>query len=460
MRFKTLFEHLGDWVGKEVVLEGWVRSSRIMKNRAFLSLSDGSTQTFIQVVCEQTLFNEEDIQKASIGSAVQVKGVLVATPNAKQAFECVASDLLIIGEAPENYPLQKKRHSLDYLRTQAHLRPRTNLFSAVFRMRSVMQFAIHQFFMDRDFVCLHPSILTATDAEGAGELFQVTHFDLNQLPLRQQGDVDYGQDFFGKKTSLSVSGQLNAEAFAMSFKDVYTFSPTFRAENSHTPRHAAEFWMVEPEIAFADLEDLMDLAESFVQFLASKALEELPEEMKFFDEYVEPGVVERLEKVKMASFARMTYTQAIEHLMTSGRKFDYAVTWGIDLQTEHERYLTDELVKGPVFVTDYPKEIKAFYMRLNDDGKTVKAVDLLVPGIGELIGGSQREDRFDLLEQRMEALGMDKESYQWYLDLRRFGGVPHAGFGLGFERLLMYVSGVKNIRDVIAFPRVPGNISF
>lgn len=460
MRIKELFAEAATLENETVQISGWLRNVRHMKGLTFLALSDGSTQQHLQVVCNADLVNYDAVSHLHIGGSVAITGRVVLTPEAQQPLECQATEVRIIADAPSDYPLQKKRHSFEYLRTQAHLRPRTNTFSAVFRLRSVMQFAIHRFFNDRGFVCLHPPILTATDAEGAGEMFQVTTLDLDAPSRKADGSIAYTDDFFAQKAHLTVSGQLNAEAFAMAFRDVYTFSPTFRAEDSNTARHAAEFWMVEPEIAFADLDDLIDLATAFIRTLIQDALRELPEEMAFFDQFIEKGLLARLDRVANGAFERMTYTEAIDVLTKSGKTFDFPVSWGMDLQTEHERFLTDDVIKGPVFVTDYPKDIKAFYMRMNDDNRTVAAMDLLVPGIGEIIGGSQREERIAELQNRMTELQMEAEAYAWYFDLRRYGGTPHAGFGLGFERLLMYLSGMKNIRDVIAFPRVPGQIGF
>lgn len=429
-----------------VQLNGWVRSNRKQKSFGFIALNDGTTLKNLQLVYDDTLANFEEIGHLTVGSALSCEGKVVLTEGGKQPFEIHVEKLEILNQAPSDYPLQKKRHSFEYLRTQAHLRPRTNTFSAVFRLRSVMAYAVHQFFQERGFIYATTPIITASDAEGAGEMFRVS-----------TGET---KEFFGKPANLSVSGQLNAEAMALAFQNVYTFGPTFRAENSNTARHAAEFWMIEPEIAFADLSDDIALAEEFIKYMIAAAFERLPDEMAFFDERIEKGLAERLRAVAEAEFVRMTYTEAVSLLEKSGKTFEFPVKWGIDLQSEHERFLTEEIVKGPVFLTDYPKDIKAFYMRANDDGQTVAAVDLLVPGIGEIIGGSQREERLDLLEARMQALGMDTAGYEWYLDLRRFGGVKHAGFGVGFERLLMYLSGMANIRDVIPFPRTPGSILF
>ena len=404
--------------------------------------------------------NFEEISKLNVGAAVVVTGTLVATPQAKQPFEIQAKTVTVEGASAPDYPLQKKRHSFEYLRTIAHLRPRTNTFQAVFRVRSLTAYALHKFFQERGFVYVHTPIITGSDCEGAGEMFRVTTMDMENVPKTEDGAVDYTQDFFGKETSLTVSGQLNAETYAQAFGNVYTFGPTFRAENSNTTRHAAEFWMLEPEMAFADLEDDMDLAEDMLKYVINYVMENAPEEMNFFNSFVDKGLIDRLTNVATSEFARITYTDAIEILKKHNDKFEFKVSWGIDLQTEHERYLTEEVYKRPVFVTDYPKDIKAFYMRLNDDGKTVAACDLLVPGIGELVGGSQREERYDVLEKIMDEKGMAKEGLQWYMDLRRFGGCKHAGFGLGFDRFLMYLTGMQNIRDVEPFPRTPRNLKF
>jgi asparaginyl-tRNA synthetase len=431
---------------KKVLLNGWVRTVRKSKEFGFIELNDGTTLKNVQLVYGNELENFEAIGHLTVGSALHCEGFVKCTEGGKQDFEIQVTELEILNQAPSEYPLQKKRHTFEYLRTQAHLRPRTNTFSAVFRMRSVMAYAVHQFFQERGFVYTHTPIITASDAEGAGEMFGISAGD--------------DKEFFGRPANLSVSGQLNAEAYALAFQNVYTFGPTFRAENSNTTRHAAEFWMIEPEIAFANLQDDIQLAEDFIKFMIESAFNRLPDEMDFFDQRIEKGLIARLDAIKNAEFVRMNYTEAVDLLLKSNKKFDYPVEWGIDLQSEHERFLTEEIIKGPVFLTDYPKDIKAFYMRMNDDEKTVAAVDLLVPGIGEIIGGSQREERVDHLIARMEQLGMDTNAYDWYLDLRRFGGVEHAGFGVGFERLLMYLSGMSNIRDVIPFPRTPGSILF
>ena len=457
---KQIFRTPEQFLEQELEVAGWVRNIRVSKKFGFIELNDGSFFQNLQIVFEEDLGNFEEIAKLGVGTAVIVQGRLTASPGSGQAFELKAMEIAVEGSCPSDYPLQKKRHSFEYLRTIAHLRPRTNTFSAVFRLRSVLAYAIHQYFQERGFVYVNTPIITASDCEGAGEMFQLTTLNLQQVPFDEAGNVDYSQDFFGKGVNLTVSGQLNAETFAMAFRNVYTFGPTFRAENSNTARHAAEFWMLEPEIAFADLAQDMALAEDLMKYLIRAALEQLPEEMAFFNQYVDKGLLERLEHILHSDFACVTYTEAIAILEKADAAFTYPVSWGIDLQTEHERYLTEQYFQKPVFVTDYPKEIKAFYMRINDDGKTVAAMDLLVPGIGEIIGGSQREERLDVLEQRMEELQLKKEDYWWYLDLRKYGGTRHAGFGLGFERLVMYLSGMANIRDVVAFPRVVRSAEF
>lgn len=457
---KQIFRTPEQYLNREIEVAGWVRNIRVSKKFGFIALNDGSFFQNLQIVFEDDLGNFDTLCKVGLSTALLVQGTLVASPGAEQAFELKAKQITVEGTCPPEYPLQKKRHSFEYLRTIAHLRPRTNTFSAVFRLRSVLAFAIHQYFQEKNFVYVHTPIITASDCEGAGEMFQLTTLDFDQLPRTATGAVDFSQDFFGKAANLTVSGQLNAEAFAMAFRNVYTFGPTFRAENSNTARHAAEFWMLEPEIAFADLECDMQLAEDMIKYLIQAALERLPEEMAFFDAYVDKGLLERLRQIVAAEFGRITYTEAIAILQQADVTFQYPVEWGIDLQTEHERYLTEQYFKKPVFVTDYPKDIKAFYMRLNEDGKTVAAMDLLVPGIGEIIGGSQREERLEVLEQRMAELHLNPEDYWWYLDLRRYGGTRHAGFGLGFERLIMYLSGMNNIRDVVAFPRVVRSADF
>jgi len=450
-------EKYGD---KKISVAGWVRTARDLKNFGFIEVNDGSTVKNIQVVADTSLDNFSQAVNLNVGTAVIVEGTLVLTPQAKQPFEIKAESVAVEGESPADYPLQKKRHTFEYLRTIAHLRPRANTFNAVFRVRSEMAFAIHDFFHSRGFVYAHTPIITCSDAEGAGEMFRVTTLDAENPPRTEGGEVDFSKDFFGKSAGLTVSGQLEAEIFAQAYGKTYTFGPTFRAENSNTPRHAAEFWMIEPEIAFADLKDDMDLAEAMVKHIINHVFKTCPDEMEFFGKFVDSGLIERLKLVASSDFARMTYTEAVAELEKVKDQFEYPVYWGCDLQTEHERYLTEKVAKKPVFVTDYPKEIKAFYMRLNDDGKTVAAADLLVPGIGELIGGSQREERLELLEKRIEELGMEKENYWWYLDLRRYGGTHHAGFGLGFDRMLMYLTGMSNIRDVQPFPRTAGSADF
>ncbi|MCD8157524.1 MAG: asparagine--tRNA ligase [Clostridiales bacterium] len=457
VNIRELFKNSEKYIGKEISVGGWIRSKRDSKTFGFIVINDGTYFQPLQVVYNDKLENFSDISKVTLGSALTVKGELVATPNAKQPFEIQASEVKVEGLAAADYPLQKKRHTFEYLRTIAHLRPRTNTFLAVFRVRSLIAHAIHCFFQERDFVYVHTPIMTGSDCEGAGEMFQVTTMDLNNIPKNPDGSIDYTKDFFGKTTNLTVSGQLNVETYAMAFKNVYTFGPTFRAENSNTPRHAAEFWMIEPEIAFADLYDDMNLAEDILKYIISYVLEKAPEEMKFFNQFVDKGLIDRLNNVLNSKFAHVTYTEAIEILEKNNDNFDYKVKWGSDLQTEHERYLTETIFKRPVFVTDYPKEIKAFYMKLNPDGKTVAAMDCLVPGIGEIIGGSQREDDYDVLLSRMNELGLKKEDYDFYLDLRKYGTAPHAGFGLGFERAIMYITGMTNIRDVVSFPRTVNN---
>lgn len=449
------------YLNQQIEVNGWVRSNRDQKSFGFIALNDGTYFNTVQVVYEKdTLSNFEEATRYRAGSAITVRGTVAATPQAKQPFEIKAQEIILEGDSPENYPIQPKRHSREFLREVAHLRPRTNLFAAVFRLRSLAAFAVHQFFQQRGFVYVHTPIITASDAEGAGEMFRVTTLDPGQPPLDERGEVDFGQDFFGLRTNLTVSGQLEAEAFALAFRDVYTFGPTFRAENSNTARHAAEFWMIEPEIAFADLQDDMRLAEAMVKHIINYVLENGAEEMKFCSQFVDKGLLERLQSIVNQEFAQVTYGEAIKLLRSSAEQFDYPVEWGSDLQTEHERCLTEKVFKRPVFVTDYPRDIKAFYMRQNDDVQTVAAMDLLVPGVGELIGGSQREERLELLKARMEELGMSKDELWWYLELRKYGGVKHAGFGLGFERLIMYLTGVSNIRDVIPFPRTVNSCEF
>ncbi len=454
---RELFRNREQYLDKEIEVGGWVRSIRDSKTFGFIVLNDGTFFEPLQVVYHDTMDNFAEISKANVGTALIVKGKLVATPEAKQPFEIQATEIVVEGASTPDYPLQKKRHTLEYLRTMTHLRPRTNTFQAVFRVRSLCAYAIHKFFQERDFVYVHTPLITGSDCEGAGEMFTVTTMDLNNVPKTEDGKVDYSQDFFGKNTNLTVSGQLNGETYAMAFRNIYTFGPTFRAENSNTTRHAAEFWMIEPEIAFADLKDDMMLAESMIKYIIRYVLENAPEEMAFFNNFIDKGLIERLEGVMNSEFGHVTYTEAIEILEKNNDNFDYKVSWGCDLQTEHERYLTEEIFKRPVFVTDYPKEIKAFYMKLNDDGKTVAAMDCLVPGIGEIIGGSQREDDYEKLSARMKELGLKEEDYDFYLDLRKYGSARHAGFGLGFERCVMYLTGMGNIRDVIPFPRTVNN---
>ncbi len=454
---RALYRDREAYTGKKVTVGGWVRSNRDSKTFGFLVVNDGTFFETLQIVYSDSLANFAEAAKLGVGSAVVVTGTIVATPEAKQPFELQAEELFVEGASTPDYPLQKKRHSFEYLRTITHLRPRTNTFQAVFRVRSVIAYAIHRFFQERGFVYVHTPIITASDCEGAGEMFQVTTLDLNDLPKNEDGSIDYTKDFFNKSTNLTVSGQLNVETYAFAFKNVYTFGPTFRAENSNTTRHAAEFWMIEPEICFADLTDDMLLAESMIKYIIRYTLEQCPEEMQFFNNFIDKGLLDRLHHVLNSDFGHVTYTEAIEILEKHNDEFDYKVSWGCDLQTEHERYLTEKEFKRPVFVTDYPKEIKAFYMKLNDDGKTVAAMDCLVPGIGEIIGGSQREDDLELLTKRMDELGLNKEDYQFYLDLRKYGTARHAGFGLGFERCVMYLTGMSNIRDVVPFPRTVGN---
>ena len=446
--------------GTVVTVSGWVRTLRDSKAFAFIELNDGSFFKNVQIVCEETLPNFKEVVKTTIGSAITVTGVLALTPEMKQPFEIKAQALEIVGMSAPEYPLQKKRHTVEFLRTQAHLRPRTNLFSAVFRIRSIAAQAIHAFFANRNFVYVHTPIITGSDCEGAGEMFRATTLDLNNLPKDEQGKVLDKADFFGKQANLTVSGQLNAECFALAFRNVYTFGPTFRAEKSYTPRHAAEFWMIEPEIAFADLNDDMELAEDMLKYVVADVLEKAPEELEFLNQFVDKELLQRLHKVVESKFARVSYTDAIDILQKANKEFEYKVFWGMDIQTEHERYLAEQHFGCPVCVYNYPKDIKAFYMRMNDDQKTVAAVDVLVPGIGELIGGSQREERLDLLEKRIDELKLGRENYWWYLELRKFGSAPHAGFGMGFERLIMYLTGVSNIRDVLPFPRTTGSADF
>jgi len=454
---KELYRNRDKYIEQTIEVGGWIRSIRDSKTFGFIVLNDGSFFEPLQIVYHDSMDNFAAISKLNIGAALIVKGKLIATPDAKQPFEIQADEVIIEGTSTPDYPLQKKRHTLEYLRTISHLRPRTNTFQAVFRVRSLIAYAIHKFFMERDFVYVHTPLITGSDCEGAGEMFHVTTFDLDSIPKTEDGKVDYMQDFFNKETNLTVSGQLNGEAYAMAFRNIYTFGPTFRAENSNTTRHAAEFWMIEPEIAFADLKDDMILAESMIKYIINYVMENAPEEMNFFNQFIDKGLIERLKSVANSDFGHVTYTEAIELLEKHNDKFDYKVSWGADLQTEHERYLTEVIFKRPVFVTDYPKEIKAFYMKLNEDNKTVAAMDCLVPGIGEIIGGSQREDDLAKLEKRMEEMNLNKEDYDFYLDLRKYGSARHAGFGLGFERCVMYLTGISNIRDVIPFPRTVNN---
>ena len=457
---KDLYRNTESYIEQKVQLSGWIRTIRDSRNFGFIELNDGSFFKGVQIVFDEQLDNFKEITKLPISSSIRVEGDFIYTPQAKQPFEIKATEISIEGTSNVDYPLQKKRHSFEYLRTIAHLRPRTNTFSAVFRVRSLASYAIHKFFQDKGFVYVHSPIITGSDTEGAGEMFRITTLDMDNLPKNEEGKTDVTKDFFNKETNLTVSGQLSAEAFALAFRNVYTFGPTFRAENSNTARHAAEFWMIEPELAFAELPDIMDLAEEMVKHVIGYVLEQAPEEMNFFNSFVEKGLLDRLNLAHTADFGRVTYTEAIELLKNSSEPFSYPVEWGLDLQTEHERYLCEQVFKRPVFVTDYPKEIKAFYMRLNEDGQTVAATDLLVPGIGELIGGSQREEREGILAEKIKELGMNEEDYWWYLELRKYGGTKHSGYGLGFERLIMYLTGMANIRDVIPFPRTTGNAEF
>ncbi len=454
---RELFKNTEKYAGQEIEIGGWVRNKRPSKQFGFIVLNDGTYFTPVQVVYNDSIENFQEISKINVGAALIVKGTLELTPDAKQPFEIQAKSVTVEGPSTGDYPLQPKKHSMEFLRSIPHLRPRANTFQAVFRVRSLAAMAIHQFFQDRDFVYVHTPLITGSDCEGAGEMFQVTTMDLKNIPLTEDGKVDFSQDFFGKPTNLTVSGQLNGETYAMAFRNIYTFGPTFRAENSNTTRHAAEFWMIEPEIAFADLEDLLRVEEDMIKNIMSYVMEHAPEEMAFFNQFLDKGLLERLNNVLNNQFGRITYTEAVELLSKHNDQFEYPVSWGCDLQTEHERFLTEQVFKKPVFVTDYPKEIKAFYMKLNPDGKTVAAVDCLVPGIGEITGGSQREDNYELLKSRIEELGMNAEDYDFYLDLRKYGSTRHAGFGLGFERMVMYLTGIGNIRDAIPFPRTVGN---
>ncbi|MFA6325030.1 MAG: asparagine--tRNA ligase [Candidatus Paceibacterota bacterium] len=470
VQIKKLYKNDKEFIGKDMELNGWVKTVRSSGGIGFLEITDGSFFRSLQAVFNSTtIFKKngeeikdgfEEIEKLPISSGVNIKGILQTSPAKGQLFELKATEVSLLATSDSDYPLQKKGHSMEFLRTIAHLRPRSNTFQAVFRLRSVLSFAVHKFFQEKGFVYVQTPIISTSDAEGAGEMFNVTTLDLKNISKNEKGEIDYEQDFFGKKAGLTVSGQLEGEATALAFGQIYTFGPTFRAENSHTSRHASEFWMIEPEISFAGLKEDMELAEEMMKYLVDYVLRELPEEMEFFNKFIDKTLLERLNKIKDAEFKHLTYSEAIEILEKSEKKFDYPPKWGIDLQTEHERYLTDEVIKGPVFITDYPKDIKAFYMRQNDDGKTVAAMDLLVPGVGEIIGGSQREERLENLEKRMDEMKLPKENYWWYLDLRKYGGVKHAGFGLGFERAIMYLSGMQNIRDVIPFPRTPGSADF
>ncbi|NHM31104.1 asparagine--tRNA ligase [Neobacillus terrae] len=457
---KDLYRNQEQYTDQKVTLSGWVRTVRDSKTFGFIELNDGTFFKSVQIVFDDQMENFKDVAKLSISSSIIVEGKFILTPQMKQPFEIKAEKIIIEGNSTSDYPLQKKKHSFEYLRTIAHLRPRANTFNAVFRVRSLASYAIHKFFQDKGFVNVHTPIITGSDTEGAGEMFRITSLDLDNLPKNEEGKVDVSKDFFNKETNLTVSGQLSAETFALAFRNVYTFGPTFRAENSNTARHAAEFWMIEPEVAFAELPDIMDLAEEMVKYVIGYVLENAPEEMAFFNSFIEKGLLDRLKLAYDAEFGRVTYTEAVEILKNAGENFEYPVEWGTDLQTEHERYLCEKVYKRPVFVTDYPKEIKAFYMRTNEDNKTVAATDLLVPGIGELIGGSQREEREDVLRSRIDELGMNIEDYWWYLELRKYGETKHSGYGLGFERLVMYLTGMSNIRDVIPFPRTTGNAEF
>jgi asparaginyl-tRNA synthetase len=458
---RELFRNADQYADQEVIVKGWVRNNRNSNKFGFIELNDGSFFKSVQVVYEEEFIdNFEEISKAYVATALAVRGIVTLTPNAKQPFEIKAKEIVVEATSTPDYPLQPKRHSMEFLREIAHLRPRSNTFAAVFRVRSLVAYAIHKFFQEQNFVYVHTPIITGSDCEGAGEMFRVTTLDMNDLPKTEEGKIDYSKDFFGKETNLTVSGQLEGETFVMAFRNIYTFGPTFRAENSNTARHASEFWMIEPEIAFADLKDNMELAEAMIKYIINYVMENAPEEMAFFNSFVDKGLIERLNHIVNSEFGHITYTEAVEILKKSGKEFQYPVEWGVDLQTEHERFLTEEVFKKPLFVTDYPKEIKAFYMRLNDDGKTVAACDLLVPGVGEIIGGSQREERLEVLTERMKELGLNEEDYWWYLDLRKYGGVKHSGYGLGFERIIMYITGMSNIRDVLPFPRTPKTAEF
>ncbi len=457
---KEIFKNPEKYIDKKITVKGWVRTHRNSKQFGFIELNDGTSFKNIQLVYESDMDNFDEISKITIASALIVKGTLVATPEAKQPFEIKCSEVELEGGSEKDYPLQKKRHSFEFLREIAHLRPRSNTFSAVFRVRSITAYAIHKFFQERGFVYVHTPIITGSDCEGAGDMFRVSTLDMNMPPKNDSGEIDFSQDFFGKETNLTVSGQLEGEAYALAYKKIYTFGPTFRAENSNTSRHAAEFWMIEPEVAFADLKDNMQLAEDMIKFIIQYVMENAHDEIKFFNAFIDKGLVDRLNNVMNSDFERITYTEAIELLEKADKEFQFPVKWGIDLQTEHERYITEEVYQKPVFVTNYPKDIKAFYMKLDDDDKTVAAMDLLVPGVGEIIGGSQREDRYDLLIERIKEMGLNEEDYWWYLDLRKYGGAQHSGYGLGFERMIMYLTGMGNIRDVISFPRTPKSAEF
>lgn len=457
---KEIFRNQEASIGQKIKISGWIRTLRSSKNFGFIEVNDGSFFKNLQVVFEDKLENFEDICKYSIASSIEVEGTLAESPGAKQPFELKADKVTLVGFSEVDFPLQKKRHSFEFLRTIAHLRPRTNTFNAVFRVRSILAYAVHKFFQDRDFVYVHTPIITGSDAEGAGEMFRVTTFELNNAPLNEKGETDFSKDFFSKETNLTVSGQLEVETHCMAFRKVYTFGPTFRAENSNTARHASEFWMIEPEIAFADLKEDMDLAEEMTRYIFSYVMEKAPEEMEFFNTWIAKDLFQRLDNVINSNFERISYTEAVEILKKANHKFEFPAEWGKDLQTEHERYITEKVFQRPVFVSDYPKDIKAFYMRQNDDGKTVAAMDLLVPGVGEIIGGSQREERYEMLEKRITDMGLNVDDYWWYLDLRKYGTVPHAGYGLGFDRAIMYVTGMENIRDVAPFPRTPRNAEF
>ena len=458
---RELFRNADQYADQEVIVKGWVRNNRNSNKFGFIELNDGSFFKSVQVVYEEEFIdNFEEISKAYVATALAVRGIVTLTPNAKQPFEIKAKEIVVEATSTPDYPLQPKRHSMEFLREIAHLRPRSNTFAAVFRVRSLVAYAIHKFFQEQNFVYVHTPIITGSDCEGAGEMFRVTTLDMNDLPKTEEGKIDYSKDFFGKETNLTVSGQLEGETFAMAFRNIYTFGPTFRAENSNTARHASEFWMIEPEIAFADLKDNMELAEAMIKYIINYVMENAPEEMAFFNSFVDKGLIVRLNQIGNSECGHITDTEAVEILKKSGKEFQYPVEWGVDLQTEHERFLTEEVFKKPLFVTDYPKEIKAFYMRLNDDGKTVAACDLLVPGVGEIIGGSQREERLEVLTERMKELGLNEEDYWWYLDWRKYGGVKHSGYGLGFELIIMYITGMSNIRDVLPFPRTPKTAEF